>query len=127
MKRIEPYITGEVVLGLGKNGIIETTSTTGTFSFVNTTDPGSTLTLGLLSHVGFNYFFTDHFAFGIEFGYGLMFTSTGDGTITTTTTESGISTTFSEPTPSSHSFSLSGTGGEALVMISVFFNHPMKD
>ena len=123
MKRIEPYITGELTFGIGKLGIMENTSDLGPdFTIKTEVNPGNTTSFGLISNVGFNYFFTDHLAFGAEFGYGLQFSSTGDGTNTTTISQTGQPTQVTTTsTASTKSFSLSGTGGVGLITFSVFF------
>ena len=129
LKHLEPYITGELVIGSGKGGIQENTDV---FKFGGTTtttvmkvDPGNTFSFGLQSNAGVNYFFTDHFSVGAEFGYGLLFSSTGSGTTstsTTITTSTGSTTsTESESTPKSHSFGIGGLGGQGLIMVSYFF------
>ena len=123
MKRIEPYITGELAFGLAKSGITDNTTEFGSaFSSRKEVRPGATVSFGLLSHVGANYFFTDHLALGVEFGYGLDFSSTGDGTTTETNTSEGQPPVITVTTTGTDkSFSIGGTGGEALIMFSVFF------
>jgi len=129
LKHLEPYITAELVIGSGKSGIDENTTVTKKGNVTTTevvkTDPGNTFSFGIQSNAGFNYFFTDHFAVGAEFGYGLAFTSTGSGKTTTTTTvttsSSSTTTSSSESTPKYHTFGLGGLGGQGLIMVSYFF------
>src|SRR6185295_8553630 len=84
LKRIEPYIAPELVFALGKLNITDNTSITDENNSTQIkTEPGGTMSIGLVLNVGFNYWFTDHLALGAEFGYGLQVSHTGDATVTT--------------------------------------------
>jgi hypothetical protein len=121
-KRLEPYIAGDLTVGFGKTGITDnTTDFSDTISQEILTEPGNSTTVGVIANAGFNYYFTDHFAFGAEFGYGLLYTSTGEGETTFTSTTGNTTVTNTSHTGSSKSFGLSGTGGLGLIMITVAF------
>jgi hypothetical protein len=86
------------------------------------TEPGSTLSIGLVVNAGFHYWFTDHFAAGAEWGYGIQYSHTGDEEVTTTNVVDNASTTTTDSDVSeSKSFSLSGTGASGLIMVTVAF------
>ena len=122
MERIEPYATAEVVLGFGKTGISESTTVFDEDNSVKIeVDPGSTFSFGIVSHAGFNYFFTDYLALGAEFGYGFVLSSTGEGTTTTTTEFDGDEIVNTEETGTASSWTLGGRGGEVAILFSVFF------
>ena len=125
VKRLEPYVTGELSVTAAKTGISETTNIISPeYMVVTNVDPGGTFGVGLVSNVGFNYFPTERLSFGAELGYGLTFNFANEGTTTVTTTVSGTTTVETSSTPKSHSFSLGGTGGLGVITISYFFGAP---
>lgn len=123
LPRLEPYLSLGLRVGTGKFGIIENTTVNGNGSInLFEVDPGGTLIFGLISNAGFHYMVADHLGIGAEFGYGLVFSRTGEGTTTTTfTDETGNVTVNTQTTGTASSYSLGGTGAEAIIMISVFF------
>ena len=122
MKRIEPYLAADLTFGIGKQNITDNTTTVSdTVSHEILTEPGNTTTVGIIANAGFNYFFTDHFAFGAEFGYGLLYSSTGEGGTTITDVTGNTTVTTKSSTGTSKSFSLSGTGGLGLIMFTIAF------
>ncbi len=122
LKRLEPYMAAEIVFGTGKLNITDNTTD---FDMSNSVEiknePGSTTNIGLVVDAGFNYFFTDHFAVGAEFGYGIQHSSTGEGLVTTTTTTGNVSTVTTSKSGTSSSFNLGGTGGTGLIMLTAAF------
>lgn len=122
LKHLEPYIAADIMFGLGKLNVTDNTTD---FDATNSTrvevDPGNTATFGLIVSAGFHYFFTDHFGAGVEFGYGLQNSHTGEGTTTITNTSGATSTTTTSHTATSGSFMIGGFGGEGLIMLTVAF------
>lgn len=130
-EKLEPYVGADLLFGVGKvNGTLEQTTTVtdatkagGTNGdYTKTTNTLASQTrIGILPAVGFNYYFSDKFAFGAEFNWGFVYNNTGTGSsktetkvgtnTTTTTTSGGLSTkagTF-------------GNYGSGLITVSVFF------
>ena len=122
LKHLEPYIAADIMFGLGKlNSTDNTTDFDPTNSVRVEVDPGNTVTFGLIVSAGFHYFFTDHFGAGVEFGYGIQNSHTGEGTTTITNISGATSTTTTSHTATSGSFTLGGFGGEGLIMLTVAF------
>jgi hypothetical protein len=107
--RLQGYYGGE--LGLGRSGAPTQTNTYG--EAISATNPGSrdtevkagsSFTLGLRGFVGAEYFVIPKLSLGVEFGWGLGFSSTGEGETTseewngtaveTTTARTGKSSSF---------------------------------
>lgn len=122
LKRLEPYLAADLVFGTGKlNQTDNTTDFDHTNSFQVINEPGSTTNVGLVFDAGFNYFFADHFAIGAEFGYGIQYSSTGEGSVKTISTVGNVTTTTTSKTGSFKSFALGGTGATGLIMFTVAF------
>ena len=122
MKRLEPYVAAELTVGFGKQNITDQlTNFNDTLSHEVLIEPGNSTTFGIIAIGGFNYYFTEHFAFGAEFGWGLLHISTGEGTTTITDVVNNKATVVTTHTGTSKSFSLSGTGGEGLIMFTIAF------
>lgn len=128
--KLEPYIGADIFFG-GKNGSFDSTITAksvssgasvGDFNKTVITDMDKGFNWGINGVLGFNYFFSDHFAFGAEFRYGGKVSSISTGTTSNTLRIGGItkpSTVSANPAPSSI-FNLGATGS-GTVTISVFF------
>src|SRR6185312_3978750 len=83
-------------------------------------DMGSTFGINLLGFIGFEYFFAPKVSVGAEYTWGLMFSSTGQGTMTTEaytssdqtiTTHTGGTSSFSFDNGINSAF---GNGGGSL-------------
>ncbi len=119
-EKLEPYIGVDLVLG-GGSSKGDSTWMTGLGTTADTYKGGSTFRFGLVPCVGFNYYFTDWFAIGAEFGYGFTSTSTGEGTYTSSFTSGSTTTTISSKTGKSGTSGL-GTIGSGMVTVTVAFH-----
>lgn len=129
--KLVPFVGADLLVGgtnMGTNEVKkEVTATTGG-TVGDTQDSkktyGSKFIFGLVPVVGFDYFFTDHFAFGAEFGYGYKYSSNKEEStvVTNTGTSFGIagSTTTGSGT-STNSTSTLGTTGTGTISVSVYF------
>jgi len=132
--RVDPYVGGEIMIGmLGK-------STTTTDSTNNNTATGGTthtskvektmgggMMFGVGAVVGFNYFLSDHFALGAEYTWGFMSQSNGgdveettsatNGSVGGTSTSSNTTRTYESKTSTS-GLRVGGTGN---VHLSIFW------
>lgn len=128
--KLESYIGADVFFG-GKNGSMDSTitiksskygmGTVGDFNKTVITNMGG-FNWGVNGVLGFNYFFSDHFALGAEFRYGGKSTYESTGKTTNTLHVGGNtkpSTVTAGPAPVSI-FNLGATGS-GTVIVSIFF------
>ena len=119
-------------LNLGSGGGSNDVLTIASDSAGNATSPasssesntkmGSTFKFGLTPCIGFNYFFTDWFSIGAEFGWGFASSSTGNSTTTMTVISGGTTTTTTSTSLGSKASSIGNqSSGAGLLNISVFF------
>jgi hypothetical protein len=125
--RIEPYIGGDLVLGrFASSGNVRSEvvnsadaggTPAGTFTEVDFTG-ASTMAVGLVPAVGFNYYFAKNFAIGAEFGWGYIYSSTSGGQATFSATGVPAVTGTSDAVIKGGSFGNTGSGS---IAVSVFF------
>ena len=120
--KLEPYIGADILVGSGKTGATEnkTLMTNGDFTEMKV-EPGSTFSWGIIPCMGFNYFISDHFALGAEFGWGIGASNTGEGVSTTTVKFGSTTVITTTKTPSSKGMTIGGNAS-GLITISAFFD-----
>ena len=75
---------------------------------------------GITPLIGFNFFFTENFAFGAEFGWGIGISNQGAGTYTTTVKFGSNETTTELETGKLSEMSI-GNSGRGQFTASIFF------
>lgn len=126
--RLEPYVGADLSIGMSGSGYSNRTEVTdatraggtvGDFAEMVVKN-GSGLMFGITPLIGFNFFFTENFAFGAEFGWGLGINSQGSGT-STTTVKVGSNETSTEVETGKLSEMSIGKSGKGQFTASVFF------
>jgi hypothetical protein len=130
-EKLEPYVGADLLFGVGKvNGTLETTTTVtdatkagGTNGdYTKTTNTLASQTrIGILPAVGFNYYFSDKFAFGAEFNWGFVYNNQGTGSSKTETKVGSNTTTTTTTGGTSTKAGTFGNYGSGLITVSVFF------
>ncbi|TSA50636.1 MAG: hypothetical protein D4R43_01960 [Sphingobacteriales bacterium] len=122
IKNIEPFCGADIYVGGGMSNKTDnkTLLKSGDF-FEEVTTPGSTFSFGVTPFVGFNWFFTDHFSLGAEFGWGVGMSNTKAGSTVSTTHFGSTDTVITTPSASAKGMSI-GTNSSGLITFSVFFD-----
>jgi hypothetical protein len=99
-EKLEPYIGADLHFGISNSKETENAEITDAAlaGFANGDsyefeDKSSSMYFGVVPVVGFNYYFTENFGVGAEFGWGFLLSSEGYGEGTETTNIAGTSTT----------------------------------
>ncbi len=130
--KLDPYVGADVWYGF-LNGSLDSVKKIvnkkgggpeGMYYRTQVSDAGKGYKFGIKAVAGFNYFFSEHFAAGGEFGYGFSTASTGNGKTTMTKYDPSVNppttvtTGYNSATVKSSGF---GTQGGGLICLSVFF------
>jgi hypothetical protein len=127
--RLKGYYGGEAMIMRGSQDStfsygndLNSTNYPGGYSRISENKAGSTFGFGLRGFMGAEYFFAAKMSLGVEYGWGLMVSSTGQGTISTDHLDpvAGVTSTSSNSGKSSD-FSIDVDNGYGAIMLSLYF------
>lgn len=127
--KLEPYIGADIVFGrsggkdFSRSEVIDAAvagGANGDFTETETIN-GATTSFGLVPVLGFNYYFSKNFAFGAEFGWGIMTSKTSGGSFTSTTKTGSTSTTVDGESDAVAGTTTIGNMGRGMLTVSVLF------